>query len=162
MQQAVGLLELASHRLVPPEQVHLTLHFIGQTPASELDQTIESVRRATAGVHGFALRPLGLIRLPQRGPARLVAAETDRPPALLEIKRRLVTRLARSSRRDSADRFRPHLTLCRFRKPTRVDAIEAPFDVAAFPVTRIALMRSTLTHHGAEHHEVISCEMEKD
>ena len=32
----------------PPEQVHLTLQFIGNVPPRDLDGVTESVRRATA------------------------------------------------------------------------------------------------------------------
>ena len=149
--------DLPDHRTVPPQQVHVTVHFIGDTPTKQLDSTIESVERATAGISEFDLAVRGLITLPQRGPARLVAAETDRPPELLEIQRRLVTRLARSPRRDPSDRFRPHLTLCRFKKPKRGIELENPLDFRSFVVDKVALMRSTLRSDGAHHHEMIAC-----
>ena len=149
--------DLPEYRLVPPEQVHVTLHFIGDMPTKQLDTTIESVERATVGISAFDLTVQRLITLPQRGPARLVGVETDRPPELLEIQRRLVTRLARSPRRDSTDRFRPHLTLCRFKKPTQGIELASPFDSTSFVVEKVALMRSTLHPDGAQHHEVMSC-----
>ncbi len=148
--------DLPEHRLVPPEQVHVTLHFIGDTPTKQLDATIESVQRATAGISAFDLTAQGLITLGPRGLARLVAAETDRPPELLEIQRRLVTRLARSPRRDATDRFRPHLTLCRLKKPKRGIELENPLDCISFVVDKVALMKSTLRSDGAQHHEIMS------
>src|SRR5690606_23530157 len=46
MLEALRTLTLPDYRITPIEQVHLTLQFIGDTPARDLDETIESVRRA--------------------------------------------------------------------------------------------------------------------
>ena len=135
----------------------MTLHFIGDVPTKQLDATIESVLRATAGISAFDLTVQRLITLGPRGSARLVAAETDRPPELLEIHRRLVTRLARSVRHNPSHRFRPHLTLCRFKKPTKRIALDSPLDAEPFRVQQVVLMKSTLRSDGAQHHEITSC-----
>lgn len=155
-------LDLPAHRLVAPEQVHLTLHFIGETPASGVDAIGETVRHAAGGLDSFALAPLQLITLPRRPPARLVAAETDRPAGLMELQRRLATRLARNPRRRPGDRFRPHLTLCRFQTPARLPAIELPIDVPPFMVETIALVRSTLRPEGAHHETVQAIDLRPD
>ncbi len=147
---ALARVELPAHRLVPVEQIHLTVHFIGTTAPRELAETAESVHRAAAGLGAFELRPLRLLGLPQRM-ARLVAAETDRPPALMEMQRRLAGRLARNARGKPGDRFSPHLTLCRFKRPARAAIPDAELDVAAFPVDRVDLMKSTLDSSGARH-----------
>jgi 2'-5' RNA ligase len=154
---AVGMLDgLPAHRLVSVEQIHLTLHFIGNTAVSELDAAVESARRSAAGLAPFALTPLRLMSLPdprprRRQPARLVAAETDAPATLLEIHHRLAVRFARRPRRNTADRFLPHLTLCRFRTPQRDATVDAPLTLAPFPVRAVALMQSVLRPEGAEH-----------
>lgn len=152
-------LSLPHHRPTQIEQLHMTVQFIGDTPARELDAVVESVQRGAAGLNAFELTPERLITLPERGPARLVAAQTNSPGALMEIHRRLVTRLARKVRERDAERFRPHLTLCRFRSPTRGVRLDSPLRLPAFEVNQIKLMRSTLGSSGAQHHEVISCEL---
>lgn len=141
-------------RPVPAEQVHLTLQFIGDTPSGEMDSTRESVERAAAGLPAFTLRLQQLIALPERGPRRLIAVETDSPPALIELHNRLALRFARKTRGRPSDRFRPHLTLCRFASPVGAFVIDEPALSGGFVVERIALMRSTLGHQGAAHHEV--------
>ena len=85
---ALSRLDLPDYRPVPVEQVHMTLQFIGDTPAPQLDQTTETVGRSTGGVKGFDLEPRLLIKLPERGRARLIAAEADRPAGLMEIPQR--------------------------------------------------------------------------
>src|SRR5690606_37699260 len=84
---------LANHRQTPPEQVHLTLQFIGDTPEGELDRVIESVERSASGIGPFELKPVRFMTLPPRGRPRLVALETDAPAGLLELQRRLAQRL---------------------------------------------------------------------
>jgi 2'-5' RNA ligase len=152
-------LKLPPHRLTPREQVHMTLQFIGDTPSSALDATIESVQRAAAGLTAFQLAPRKLITLPERGPARLIAVETDSPSALMELHRRLATRLAQNVKPRDRERFLPHLTICRFRSPARGVKIDQSCDAQSFDVNRIALMRSTLSSQGATHHEVVGCDL---
>lgn len=162
---AHGLLEsleeidLPRHRHTPVEQVHLTIHFIGETPVGDLTNVSESVQRSAAGLEAFLLTPRRLVSLPEKGAARLIAVETDAPAGLLEIQRRLVRRLARNPRKRTGDRFLPHLTLCRFKAPTRMARVEHEIDCPSFRVSRIALMRSTLTPGGVEHHEVETFEL---
>ncbi len=149
-------LALPSHRPTPPGQIHMTLQFIGDTPAKAMESTLESVAASMAKCVSFSLQVLRLIDLPRRGPSRLVAAETDRPGPLRELQSRLVTRLARAPRGRPGDRFVPHLTLCRFRSPTVIDPIDQELTELSFEVTRLSLMRSTLHPDGARHHEVAS------
>ena len=151
---ALNTLKLPEYRAVIAEQVHLTIQFIGDVPTKKLDGTIESVERAASGLKAFDLSVKRLITLPVRGPTRLIAAETDCPSTLLEFHHRLVTRLARSPRQKASDRFMPHLTICRFRKPDKDVSINSSLDLPAFTVEQIVLMRSTLTNVGAKHHEV--------
>jgi len=154
-----------SSRVLPIEQVHLTLQFIGDTPAGEMDATVESVQRAAAGLPAFVLRVRQLIALPERGPKRLIAAETDIPPALLELHKRLALRLATNVRDKPGRQYRPHITLRRFASPVKPQAlalagVPAAVDRLSFSVERIVLMRSTLSKAGATHHEVAAVSLE--
>ncbi|MCA9288130.1 MAG: RNA 2',3'-cyclic phosphodiesterase [Phycisphaerales bacterium] len=146
---------LPERRPTPPEHVHLTLQFIGDRAERELDETVESIRRSAGGIGPFALRTERLITLPRRGPARLIAAETDSPAPLLELQRRLAHRLARRTRQDAGDRFTPHMTLARFRGEARGVRIDAPLAAPIeFDVREIVLKRSVLHPNGAEHRVV--------
>lgn len=153
-------LDAPDARMTPVEQVHLTAQFIGDTDPRDLAGVAESVRRSASGIGRFMLTPLRLVTLPRRGPARLVAAETDAPPPLTELHTRLAHRLARSPRARAADRFLPHLTLLRCTRPTpgfRVDmAVEAP----PFEVASVRLMRSVLSRSGAVHTALESVQLD--
>lgn len=152
-------LDLPQHRATHLSQVHLTLQFIGDTPSSKLEAAVESVEKATGGLGPFSLKPLRLMTLPNRdrAPARLVAAETEAHATLLELQSRLATRLAGNVRRKPGDRFLPHITLCRFRSPSRIPAVDHGLELPAFAVEEIRLMRSELKPSGAVHRQVIAC-----
>lgn len=164
LDQAAAL-DLPAHRPIPPEQVHLTLLFIGDTPVRQMDNTIESTERSCVGIDAFDLHTRAVIALPNEKPnlpARLVAMECDAPPSLLELQRRLATRLAGKPRRKPGRAFRPHFTLCRFNAPCVV-SLNVPVDTSQdiIPVREIRLMRSTLTPEGAHHHTVQAFQLER-
>jgi len=149
-----GLLEgldLPAHRRTPVEQLHMTVQFIGDVPLAEVDGVVESVGRSASGLGAFELVPARLMSLPERGAARLVAVETDAPPIMMELHRRLVHRLAAQPRPRSGDRFVPHITLCRFASPAAGVRVDQPVRNAAWRIDRVRLMRSILRAEGAEH-----------
>lgn len=154
-------LELPRHRLTPQEQVHLTLHFIGETPAAELPEVEESVRRSVAGLDAFEMRVTRLITLPERGPARLIAAEADEHPTLSEIHRRLVHRLAMRPR--GRERFLPHFTLLRFAAGAGFQGearVAREIEPLVFQVGEVVLVRSVLKASGVEHAAVLRAPLE--
>ena len=150
-------LELPKHRATPAEQLHMTVLFLGETSERELDNVLESIARAAAAVPPFTLTPTTLALLPERGPARLVAALTDTPPALVELHRRLVARLATQRRKPGP--FTAHFTLCRFAAPTRCKLPALELRSEPFEVPSIALQRSILRPEGAEHRHVARFEL---
>ena len=141
-------------RVTPVEQVHLTLQFIGHVAEKEMDEIAESVERSAAGVAPFRLEALRLVTFPERGAARLVALELDAPAAILEVKRRLVQRLARHVRGAEHERFRPHITLCRFTEGRGV-RVGGAAELPGFEAREIVLFRSVLRPGGAVHSEVM-------
>lgn len=159
LQQARAAADLPG-RWTAPEQLHLTLLFIGETDARQLASVSESVERACAGLRAFDLSPTRLRTLPERGEIRLLAVQTDAPPTLLELQRRLVHRLARPAQRARADTFLPHLTLVRFPHDARVERLDRDLEAQAFRIDRVRLMESRLGQRGASHHEAASFPLE--
>jgi len=147
--EALAREPLPPHRTTPLDQVHLTAHFVGEVDERQLDAVVESVRAAARGVQPFELAPLHLAPLPENGPARLVAALTSAPSALVELHERLVARLARGRRKGAA--FLPHLTLARFDAPTRCEVATPLVHVPPFAVDAVHLMQSRIGD-GAVHH----------
>ncbi|MBC7835449.1 MAG: RNA 2',3'-cyclic phosphodiesterase [Phycisphaerales bacterium] len=148
---ALAALEPAECRMTPAEQVHMTLQFIGDVRARDVEGVVESVSRSAAGVRRFELRPERLISIPAKGPARLIAATMNAPGELLEITRRLAQRLSRTRRADPVEGFLPHMTLCRFREGARPGFVDVPVEGPAFEVNEVVLVKSALRPGGAVH-----------
>jgi len=144
-------LDLPGHRRTPVGQLHMTAQFIGDVPLADVDGVVESVERSASGLDAFALTAQRLVSLPQRGAARLVAVETDAPPMLLELHRRLVHRLATKPRPRRDERFLPHITLCRFTSLAPGLRVSAAAPATPFLIDSVRLMRSVLHPDGAEH-----------
>lgn len=141
-------------RPVPRSQIHLTLQFIGDTEPSRLDEVVESISAAVAGLRVQRLVPRCIRTLPERGPARTVAIITTWPASLAEAQRRLCVRLARRPSRRREEPFLPHLTIARV-PPAWIPTVrEWPTPPEPFDVCEVELVRSILAPTGAVHEAV--------
>ena len=141
---------LEGARWVPPENLHLTLRFIGEVErrqANDIAEELAAVRapRLELGIEGAGVFGKG------RRPRALWAGVAP-SPALRDLKRRVDAACARAGVAPEARRFAPHVTLARL-AGAAADAAErhaariAAVAEGAFPVTEIVLFESRL---GAE------------
>lgn len=146
---------------MPVHHVHLTLLFLGDTHERQVDEVGESVARSVAGLSAFELRPVRLVTLPREGGSpRVLAVEVEAHSTVMEIHRRLVTRLARPSQRRRGEAFLPHLTIARY--PAGIVAASICREVVSpdIRVGEVRLMASELRPQGAVHREVCAFALE--
>jgi 2'-5' RNA ligase len=143
-------------RWTRPEQLHITLRFLGDTPEDQLGDLCAHLRQIRMSGFQLALRGIGVFPPPgARKPARVLWLGLDPPESLQALKLAVDEVLGPDP--DTAKRgFSPHLTLARF--PTRprhdLDAFlaeHAGFEGGRFLVDRFHLYRSTLRREGALH-----------
>jgi len=135
---------------VRPEQLHLTLTFLGERPAAELAAVPELLRRLATPLRPFPwqLRGLGYFGSP-RHPKVIWAEVADGARELCAWQEQLAAELALEARP-----FAPHLTLGRVRAAAHADLIApalAPFadaDLGKAVAAEFCFMRSRLTDHG--------------
>lgn len=157
LQQELRGQDLSGLRWVRPEGTHLTLKFLGETPA----ERVPAIREALAAAQGVAAFRLALGALGtfgnRRGPRVLwldIGGEVQRLRELqIVVERALVEAGFAPEERE----FSPHLTLARVRQPPRpgtaervsqaLEAVAPPR--AEFEVREVLLMRSTLQPGGA-------------
>ena len=156
---------LAEHarllRWVRPESLHLTLVFLGATPADREAGIRAAMEAATAGFRPFKLHLGGPGTFGSRRP-RVVWTAVDGDIAVLELlHRRLVVELGLTD--DNAGRFSSHITLARVANKSGVgprseevaQALAAALaqvkgePVSDLAVTSISLMQSALIQGGA-------------
>jgi RNA 2',3'-cyclic 3'-phosphodiesterase len=157
--RGLDALSLPSHRRVPAEQIHLTLRFLGDTPAEQLAPIEKLIRSAAAATRRFTLRPERLVGLPARRP-RVVAAATDAPEPLRSLEAALRTRHPTPPADPGAERsFIPHLTLARYRRSATPLRTDRPIDAGGFLVTKITLISSELRPEGPRYTALIEADL---
>jgi 2'-5' RNA ligase len=154
----VGLCQgIGGARWTRPEQLHMTLRFLGDTPHDKLDDMRARLRQVRMPGFELALRGPGVFPS-GRKPARVLWLGLDPSQPLQALKHAIDGVLGPDP--ESAKRgFSPHLTLARFPTRPRGDldrflAEHAGFDGGRFLVDRFHLYRSTLHPQGA-HHEIV-------
>jgi 2'-5' RNA ligase len=143
---------------VPPENIHLTLAFLGDTFQARVPALQAALDRAVSGFASFSVevRGLGAFGAP-RSPRVIWAGLEDASGLLAGLHAALAERLTEAGVVLEARPFHAHLTLGRVRSRRGSDALTAamasdkdtPF--GALPVKQVLLMRSRLEARGAEY-----------
>jgi 2'-5' RNA ligase len=151
---------LPSGRAVAPQNLHLTVAFLGQHP----EPVIEDVHLALDGIRapGFALSLSGTGLFGGERP-RVFYARVQPDPALDRLREKVLQAARGAGLRLPRERYSPHITLARFNArlggeeatemrdfaARRMDLAAGPFDVGEF-----LLIRSTLGRNGPVYQEL--------
>jgi len=152
---------IAGARWTRPEQLHITLRFLGDKPEDQLDDLRARLRGIRRSRFRLALRGTGVFPpASSRKPARVLWLGLD-PPQALQILKHAVDAALGPDPETAKRGFSPHLTLARLPSLPRRDlenylAEQAGFDGGRFAVDRFHLYRSTLRPQGALHEIVES------
>jgi 2'-5' RNA ligase len=153
-----GLLERAAHarqrpRATRPNQLHLTLKFLGDVAPGQVAY-LESAVASAASTAAVDTRLIGLAGFPAPHRARVLVAELDDPGGGLTALASEVERAAVSVGVPNETRaFRPHITIARLRQPANASYwLGAPLpECPAYQFDRIVLYRSILKPSGPEY-----------
>jgi 2'-5' RNA ligase len=131
-------------RLVPAENLHVTLAFLGHRPVEELAAVRAELRAASAAARPAVLRPLRYRET--RSVGMIVLEDVD--GAAVALAADLHERLERlGSYRREARPWLPHVTV--LRRPEGEGDPPEPANRCSIHVVRCALYRSSLAAHGA-------------
>ena len=109
-------------RWVRPEQIHLTLAFLGEIKDAQIEPISQAVAAAAAATPDFDFAVEGLGLFPSHGRVNVVwAGVKDAAGELAECHRILYERLADLGFAPDRGRFSPHLTLARVKSKARRD-----------------------------------------
>ncbi len=141
-------------RWVDPDQLHLTLRFIGEVDGGQF----RDIATALGAVGGppFDLRLDGLGHFPPRGAPRVLWVGVERSEPLRSLRSRIESALADLGIAREGRKFAPHITLARLKgtPPARVGRFfeDHPlFRAPPFTVESFRLYSSTLGRRGASH-----------
>jgi 2'-5' RNA ligase len=154
-------------RVTPPENLHVTLVFLGFTPEKAIPRVAEVVHAVDTYAPAMELRPEPLARPNSRPTLFALEVVSEGAVALqADLERRLVAeRLYKPEKRP----FWPHLTVARVRKerrgskrPARVETRPGPLPdglCEPFGAVRIALYLSKTRPQGAEYTPLAQVEL---
>ena len=140
---------LPASQLVSPENMHLTLVFLGDQTEKTLEALHEEFLTLSASPFGVTFSGIESFR-------RVLAVGVADCPALIVLHRKVQTAMRRAGIVLPRRRFRPHVTIARF-KPGQREAVQLaqrPRTTSALPkmpVTGFTLYQSTLRPEGARH-----------
>ena len=144
----------ASVRWTPPENLHLTLRFLGDTPEEQLAPLADALDAIAAGAPSFELELGGAGAYPEARAARVLwIGLVDAERKLRRLRNQVEAAVRGLGWKREGRPFQPHLTLARLRTPTRlpeggwIDTVPR----CRFGVKEVALIRSTLKPAGAEY-----------
>ncbi|OWU84490.1 hypothetical protein ATO6_12450 [Oceanicola sp. 22II-s10i] len=151
---------LRAGRLMDPETFHLTLAFLGETDETVAEDLHSELETLIAPAFDLTLSGLGTFG--SDWPAVLWAGVAD-PGPVTDLHRAIRARVRMAGIELPRERFRPHVTLARFRKrpqPGEADALvqflraHAAFRSPSFTVDSFVLYHSTRTPEGPLHEEL--------
>jgi 2'-5' RNA ligase len=160
VQRELKPLALGDVRWAKPEQLHLTLKFLGNVPVISLEAVKKSLTIACAGAGPFHLNAKGIGFFPnERQPRVIWVGIEDDENALVRLQQRIERSLAPFAEKKGAEQFRPHATLGRFQKYRRYKTEQlvphaSSFGIHVFGgwrVEEVGLLRSELSQAGARH-----------
>jgi 2'-5' RNA ligase len=103
-----------------PQQIHLTLSFLGDTPPERIIDIGEAMRQAADGIAPFDFHLTGIGAFPDKGRPRVIWIGLDEPTgALIELQERLTIALLDVGFDPEQRPFKPHVTLGRVRRADR-------------------------------------------
>ena len=143
---------LPGARWVTPENMHVTLRFIGEVEppvATELDAAL-----ARVAAPAFELRLAGLGTFGSRGRVRALWAGLEKSEPLDHLQAKIETACMNAGLPPESRKFHPHITLARCRDVPEAPAAEfvatyGGFDLPAVPVAAFALLSSRRGRSGA-------------
>lgn len=145
---------LPGARWIPPEQMHLTLHFIGEVEGGVFLDIQEGL--ASVYAERLYLQLDGVGFFPPRGKPRVVWAGLKKSELLLQLYNRIEAKLVALGLKLEKRKFSPHITLARLKNtpPVKVGRFlenHGLFLSQSFAVERFHLYSSILGRKGAIH-----------
>lgn len=145
---------LPDTRWVPPEQIHLTIRFIGEVEGSIFKTIANSLAEVCSDPP--LLRIKGIGHFPPRRSPKVLWVGVEHNDLLLRLRRRIDASLVKSGLAPEGRKFSPHITIARLRNPPikRIAdfmAVHSMFALPPFPVEEFHLYSSLLSNRGAVH-----------
>lgn len=153
-------------RWVEPDQIHMTLKFLGEVRPERVDAVRAAVARVAAKTTPFTMHMGGSGAFPTTRRPRIIWLGAEASPELRCLKHDLEWELAPLGFEREVRAFHPHVTLGRARADARAgdfrgfeDLVAAMEYRAEITVRALDLMKSTLSAKGARYEKVLGAKL---
>lgn len=145
-------------RWVNPDNLHLTLKFLGDTPPATLSVLKQTIQAACKSIPTFQANARGTGVFPSLRQPRVLWAGLESGAALGNLVSALDSELANLGYKKESRPFSPHLTLARIASPENTPAFDLTLkslfaakekEFGSIIVRRITLFQSTLSPGGS-------------
>ena len=158
VQEQLGMMAcgLPGARWVAPEQLHLTLHFLGEVDGAMMRNIQDALGKVSCPALQLCLQGIGVFPLRGKSPHTLwVGVEKSEP--LLTLHRQVGAALVRSGCALEQRKYAPHVTLARLKgtpkkRLNEFIALNMAMFLPDITVDRFCLYRSVLGPKGAKHY----------
>ena len=145
----------ADLKLVNTDNIHLTLHFLGDIEIPKIDLLKKNIAPIVKELSNFIIKPHGIGAFPNIKSPRIIWVGIEGGTTeLMTIQERIGSELNRLGLEPEKRKFHPHLTLARVKseknKHILAKALKEfpPLQFDEIPVCEIALFKSTLSLQG--------------
>jgi len=134
-------------RWIEPESMHLTLRFIGEVPGDLAEDIDAALLQVSAPAFDLVLS--GVDSFQSGGKVHTLWTGAAKQPLLVHLRDKVESALVRAGCEPERRKFKPHVTLARFRNPDsgRIAAFiqrHNPLSIGPFEVAAFTLFRSHL------------------
>ncbi|MFE8069472.1 RNA 2',3'-cyclic phosphodiesterase [Marinobacteraceae bacterium S3BR75-40.1] len=138
------------YRLIPPENWHITLHFLGDVPRTQRETLVQLVGQIDMP-EPFSATVQQVAGFPNTHRSRLLVAEMEMAPALNDLYERLKEVVIKAGLDAEERAWRPHITLARLRRGRMPSNLPSSGLNEAMEVSSFSLWASTLTDDGSQY-----------
>lgn len=149
---------IAGTRWIEPENFHITLRFIGDIGRGEADDLHTELASIRFPEFEIALKGIGMFE--RRGHVHMLWSGIDQAQPIIELRDRIEAAAQRAGFPRETRKYKPHITLCRFKPQSMPDIgsyleMHNTFSTPSFPVEQFNLYLSRLGN-GSAKYDVLS------
>lgn len=157
--QLTNLLELltqtyAAVKWVEPENLHLTLKFIGEVAEEEVEAIVGALKTVAQMTEPFSFTVKGVGGFPDLRRPRVLWVGVEKTPPLMRLQQLVERAMEQLGYAPEGRTYHPHVTIGRVKSLSGIEKIRAilnqyiDFDFGSVPVNHMILFRSDLSRDG--------------
>ena len=147
---------------VKPENIHMTLKFLGNVDEKQIDVVKSIISEVTLTFKKIVVECSEFGFFPNEKHPRVFFIKTDKEDQLRKIYQELEEKLSHIGF-EKEERFKSHLTLCRFKGKRNIDCLIREIKGIKFSqklnIEEIALFKSTLTRSGPIYEKIFTASL---